>query len=214
MTFAALVTRVQVEGGADTTTSGVTAATVKARLNDRYRQLVSWSKWNMASVSLGMTVIGQAEYALPSNVVDLAAVKVGTTPYARAGQEDLWSLTAGRTRLGGDQGIFAPDYTAAGVHQIELYPVPTAAGDEITGLASVIPADLVNDSDIPIIPEDFHYAIAEGAVADLLAFVDERPEQAVYFEERFAKAVDGLTRRKNSRIGSGPSQVAVAGYHF
>lgn len=208
-----MVAAVRVEGGVDTTTGAVSEATVKGRLNARYRRMVVRAKWRRGQVSLGQTVTGQAEYNIPTDVAVLEGLMVDGDPFYRVGQTELWRLKAGQATVAG--GAFAPDFTSSGTERVELYPAPTTAGLAIEALATLRPSALSANGDTPIVPEEFHDAIVEGAIADLLARLDERLDQAPYFDQKFDAAVEELRRLKNSQTAGGNvSQVRVAGYHL
>ena len=209
MNLGELVTALRTEGGTD-----ATVAQAKSWLNDAHKRMVARAKWRMAQISLGTTVTDQAEYALDSDVVDLEGLLVGSAPYERASQRDLWKLKAGNATLSGPGGVYAPDFTSAGVRQIELYPAPEVDGTAISGLAALLPATLVADADVPIVPEDFHQALVTGAIAIALERQDERLAEAADFRTRFDQEVEMLRRRGNSLIGSGTVAIQVGGIPF
>lgn len=214
MTFAEMVTAVTVEGGVDTTTGQVTADQVKDRINARYRQMVATARYRMAQITIGPTVAGQAEYALEDDIVHVDGILVGALPYRRQSQTTLWRLRAGDARLSGRGGIFAPDFAGDGARQVELYPAPTDAGIVITALAALQPVALSGDNDEPIVPLDYQDAIVEGAIADFLTRLDERPDLAGVFEQKFTDKTEFLKRLQKSQLQSGPSQIQVGGYHI
>lgn len=195
-----------------------TTAQIDSALNQRYKVANARSKWRMAEVSLGTTVVDQAEYTLAATVKEIESgeILVGSSEFTSVGTADLWGLKSGRLGLNGDGGVFAVDYNAAGdPWQIELYPAPDTAGLAIKGLVPMLPAALTNGTDSPIFPDDLHEPIlVDGAIADLLSRFDERLDMAQWWEDRSNAAVEELRRRANRRGGGGPTQIQVAGYHF
>lgn len=213
MTLAEMVTAVRVEGGVDTTTGATSEATVKQKINQRYRRMVTKARWRRGIVSVGATKVGVAEYAIPYAVAELEGLMVDGGPVARIGQTELWRLKAGQASASGS--VFAPDFTWAGIEQVEIYPAPVQAGLAIEALATLHPDELVNDPDKPIVPEQFHPAIVDGAVGDFRALLDERLDQVPYFDQRFDAAVEELRRLKNSQTGGGNvAQIRVGGFHL
>lgn len=190
------------EGGFD-----ASEETVATWARDRYRRLLGESQWQRQEFSMGATVAGQARYPLSTFVVDVRKVRVGDAPYERASVEELWDVKYGTASF--STGVFVPGYSELEtLESIELYPVPTEGGDEITLLAAVLPVDLGLDTE-PRIPRDFDHVIVEGCIADGLARVDERLPEADRWEGLFAAGVEKLRRRRNSRVGSGPTRIRV-----
>ena len=207
MNLAELLSAVRDQGGFD-----VTETVATGWINDRHAALVARAKYLQKEVSLGTTVSGQGEYSLPdvANIVDLEGVLVGSAPYERVGQRYLWE----RKFRGGTGNVFAPDFTTSGTLQIELYPAPDEDGTAITALAAVQPSALAASEDVPVVPPDFHKVIVDGAMAIGLERIDERLDEADRYHQLFEAGVMELIRRRNSRIGSGPVQIQVAGKHF
>lgn len=208
MTLAQLRSAVKSQGGIDATDAEVDAA-----VNDRLGVMVAEAKWRMAEVVVGTTVAGQANYSLDDSIVDLKRVRIGQAEYAPAGQTEVWGLKSGRLWLSagfGEAGVFAPDWTSSGAAQVELYPAPAEDGETIYGLAALKPDTLAADGDVPGIPSDLHDPLADGTVAVFLRRLDERPDLAQVFEDRFQAGIVKLSRRRKSRVGSGPLQIRVA----
>jgi hypothetical protein len=213
VTFAELYAAVRDQGGFDSTSTGSSQADIAGWINQAYTRLVVRSKWRKAQVVIATTVADQAEYTLPATVEDIEeGILVGTEPWSAVGQETLWRLKNGNATA--DGGVWAGDYDDAGNPQIELYPAPDEAGVEVSALAVLKPVPLAVDADTPIVPEDFHDAIVDGAISTGLRRINERIGEADSFEARFREEVEGLRRRGNSRLSTGPVQVQVGGYHF
>lgn len=207
MTGAAVITAILDQGGFDV--SRTTALSWAQNRLDRANRRAEWKK---KTVSLGNTVADQAEYSIPSEVLVLKDVYIGTRPYVRVGPDRLAALK--HAEYSADY-VYAPDWTTGAVEQIEFYPVPSTSGDAITGVA-VVSADTLADSatEITAIPVEFHEEVlVDGSIATGLARLDERVGEADRFEARWEDAVERLRRLKVSRIGSGPSQFKVVGWH-
>lgn len=203
MTLRDIVQQARVEGGFDASED-----TVKGWALDRYRRLVGESQWLREEVPLVATEEDPSRYTLESRVVDVRAIKVGSSPYRRVSVEDLWDLKAGTASLG-STGVFAPGYSDMDtIEYVELYPQPVSSDGEAVALAAVLPTEIGMD-DSPRIPRDFDHVIVEGTIADGLARIDERLPEADRWEGMFAAGIEKLRRRRNSRIGSGPTRIRV-----
>lgn len=210
-----MVAAVRDQGGFDSSSSNVSAATILSWVNQRYRDLVAKSKWRKAMLALGPTVAGQAQYAIPENVVDVLSLRVDSSrPWGRTNVDGLWQLTASTSYLTGPApGVFVPNFEADDDQVIELWPVPETAGLDIDALCALLPAAL-ELADTPRVPEDFHESIVDGAIGMGMERIDERHDEAKPFNEKFDAATKELARRQSSRVGSGPTQIRVAGRHF
>lgn len=203
-----MVAAVTGQGGFDTSGGHVDEATVISWIEDYYRKLVARTQWRKAEISFGNTVAGQAQYAVPANVVDVRKIRVAGRPYRRVGIDDLDLLKAGEDTS--PRPVFAPAFEADADAVVELWPVPEA-GQAITSVAALLPPALSAGSSVPAVPEDFHQAIVDGAIAEGMRRIYQRHDDAQQYEQRFEDAVKELKRRANSRIGSGrPSWARVA----
>lgn len=213
MTYDELVAAVGSEGGFD-----VSEAVRGGWINEVHRKAVAESQWMMRTLELGPTVADTATYALPDDVVDLVGLFLqdatdDPTAWQRVSTEMLWSLKAGTSWVTGSGGVFGPTFDDDGTEQVELYPAPTTSGVTITSLAAMVPPLMVAGSS-PVIPEDFHGALKDGAIALGLLRIDERPDSAALFEARFQAMVVDLKRRKKSRVGSGTARMRVRGHDW
>jgi hypothetical protein len=212
VTFDELVTVVLEEGGFD-----VSRARAGGWVNEVHKRAVAESQWQMVSLSLGQTVADQATYDVPANAVDIVSLHLSgegePADWRRVSTMDMWALRAGRKHLAGSGGVFAPSFTAAGQAQIELFPGPVVEGLEITALAAISPVSMTPGM-APVVPDDLHGDLADGAIALGLLRMDERPDSAAAFEARLQRMVAKLARRKNSRIGSGTSRLKAFGYDW
>lgn len=208
MTLDELVAGVLGQGGFD-----VDPAMATSWLNEMYKTAVARSKWREETTSLGSTVVGQAQYDIPESVVDIVAITLdagaGLSDWQRIGTTDLWDVKTGRQFLRGTGGVFAPAFGPNGEKRVELYPVPTIAGTAITALVAVQAIAMVSGSDVPILPEDMHGALMDGAIALGLRRMDERSDSASVPADVYGGMVLELSRRKNSRVGSRPSRMRL-----
>jgi|SRR4051794_9291087 len=209
MLFESLISLVKVQGGFD-----VDDATAGGWVNEVHKEVVAAAQWMQAEESLGTTVAGQAEYDLAANIVDVVAISIdpgdgsGPGEWKLVGQREIWDLRGSRLWLRGSGGVFAPWFTSAAGKQIALYPAPSQSGLQIMALAALIPPDLTTGS-TPVIPEDMHSKLADGAVSLGLLRIEERPDLAQTFEDRKDAMITQLMRRKNSRIGSEPTRIKM-----
>lgn len=213
MTFDEIVDGVLAQGG-----FAVTRSVAGGWVNEVHRKAVADSQWQMRSLSLGPTVVDQAEYDIPERVVDIVGLYVvgdDGTPgdWRRISSTDLWNVKAGRSRIVREGGVFAAAFGDADEKRIELYPAPETAGLEITALAAMVPVAMSSGSS-PVIPDDMHGDLLDGAIALGLLRMDERADSAAAFDARFREMVGKLRRRKNSRVGSGTSRMKVYGYDW
>lgn len=192
MQFSELVAAVRDQGGFDSSSTGSTAAEIKSWINEAYKRMVVRARWRKAQVQLAVTVAGQDTYAVPDTVEDIIeGLEIDGEPVA-------W------------ESAYADDGTA----EIVLGTVPETAGVSITALAALSPPPLVADADVPIVPGDFHDAIVDGAIATGLRRVEERIAEADSYEGRYLSEIEGLRRRGNMRLNTGPVTLQVAGYRY
>lgn len=203
-----LIEQVREEAGFD-----VTVAAALRTMTQRHRKMVVRARLLRDAVELGPTILGQAAYTLPGEIVELEQLKVDGVLWRRAGARTLSELQGEIRRLVGSGGVYAQWPTAAGVEQVTLYPAPERAGLSLAGLAIVRPDDLTLAGS-PIVPAEYYEALVEGTVAALLARVDERLGDADRYEARFNAATEELRRMVLGRLRSGPGQIKVVGYHL
>jgi hypothetical protein len=207
--FATMTTAVVQQGGFDTDASNTPTATVESWINEKYRELVARSLWRKILVDLGPTVANQAQYAIDADIVDIRALRLDSgRRWLRVSTEQLFDLQSDDAWLSRAEGAYAPNFEADGDAVVELWPVPDTAGQAINTLSAVYPADLTG-ADVPKVPVDFHEAIVSGAIGLGLLRIEENAAAAAPYDLLFEAAVSRLTRRANSRVGSGPTQARV-----
>lgn len=216
-----MVTAVKSQGGFDSTSSATSDAVILSWLNARYFELCAESAYSQAQREFGPTVAGQAEYALPDDVVRVKSLRVnGSRPWIPLKLDDVWDLEAGAAQFTmGAVGGFAESFSetgtilAEGVPYVTLFPVPEEAGQTIKALCIVRPTPLsASDDTPPRLPDDFHEYVVEGAIAMGLRRDDEREDGAAPYEARFKEAIQRLAARQRKRVGRGPIQARVSGY--
>jgi hypothetical protein len=211
-----MITVVLEQGGFDTDRT-----TALGWLNEKYRIMVAVSRWREAATIIGTTVADQSTYPVPSEVAAITEGLIITTSdgimeFKGIGQRELWGLQSGRLSLSTSaEGRYADSFDDEGNWQLDLWPVPDTTGYEITAFCALNPTALVDtSSSVPIVPEDTHTALIEGAIALGKARIYERYDAADRDEARFTAVVDQLSGRKLSADNSGAVQALVYGKHF
>jgi hypothetical protein len=204
----------------DSTSTLSSDAVVRSWINDVVQEAVGEAKWLKKSLSLGPTVAGQSEYALPTDgttdatateVVDIVALNVDSSkPWLRISTQEMWELQAGASRLSWAAGAYAPNFQTDTDPVVELYPAPEEAGLTIEALAAVLPlniGDATSGATVLPLPDDVAGKIAvDGAIALGLTRLQEDTDPTP-FRARFLEGKAELKRRANTRIGSGPTRV-------
>lgn len=211
MTGQEIVDAVIEEGGFDTSSTGIDRATVSGWVSERYKDLVVRAKWRMAITTIATTVSGEANYPLDDAIVEVDEIKVGGVRYSAVGVEEMWDIDSALLELKpGFGGVFAPTYDDQGNTSIRLNPQPVTAGTVIAGLVVLQPAPFQDASSFtPAIPADLHRKLVDGAIAEGLAKVDERLNEAGFYEGRWEQTVDALSRRKRSRVSQPVTRLRV-----
>jgi len=109
-------------------------------------------------VVAGTTLTGTTRVALGTRTDILEVAKVYLNLATTVGFISLFDAAA----AGNELARIAPGQSAARYLAIEWFPVPTAAVVQTIDATRTI-FDLVNDTDEPLLPPDFHYVIALGA---------------------------------------------------
>lgn len=213
-TVVGLIERVLEEGGFDAPNSRALEW-----LTVRQRQMCARSRCYRKTISLGVTVNGQSDYALPAEVLELREVLVGGTLFGPMRHTDPAQGAKGWLWLGGEGGIAGRDDNSAGEPMLRLYPTPAPntpqvePGAEITIYAVCRPPDLAEYNDATLkVPTEYVDALVSGAIATGMLRMEARPDLAQAHETIFAAACGELLQATNRRFrGSGPAQIRVAG---
>ena len=204
------------EGGFDSTTAASSRDVIAGWLQEALSTMVAESQWSKASVDLGPSVVDVHEYVVPENVIDVRTLYVGGREYMRVGPSEMLELRVSDAYIAGGYGAFAPGYDSTGAAVVDIWPTPTEAGTAITALCSLAAVEMTADSDVPMVPVDFHQALVDKAIGTGYRRVYERHDEADRFDARFSNANPGsfgavqkLKRRANSRIGTGPQRIRI-----
>lgn len=208
MNYAELIATIKIPEGID-----VSDAQAGIWVNDRHKRLCVGANWTKRRQTLGTTVDGTSRYALDEDVTEIHELRVGTTPYTRAGTQSLWEVQGEASYVTGPGGVYSPMFDDTGGTFIELSPTPEDDGNDIEAIVTYTPADMTG-TDTPLPPADFHNVILEGAMADALASLDENLAAADRYEARFEAGIEKLRRRQNRRFGGGPHHIKIERVHY
>lgn len=213
MDFDELVDGVLQEGGFD-----VSRGVAGGWLNEMQKTAVADSEWLKTKLQLATTSPGQAEYDIPGNVAQimdlyLAGASGAPGDWQRVSTTQMWEIQGGRQALRGMGGVFAPTFGSVGEQRIELYPAPVEGGVPIVALVALIPPSM-DSGNVPVIPEDMHGDLKDGAIALGLLRIDERADSAASYEAKFQRMKQNLAKRAVKRVSGGASRMRVAGYDW
>jgi hypothetical protein len=201
--FSDLVSRLRVM-------SPMTEPEAKARLNQVHKRMVVDAEALTQSIPIAETVADQSVYELDPDIAQLLNVRIDGKRYVRKSVDEIEDLEASEAYSRGfPQRYFAPEFSGAGAGELRVYPTPTSAGLAITARAVMLPPDLVNDTDYPSLPSDFHEDLVDGAMATVLMRDDERLSDAFALEQRFERRIKELRGRMTRRVGSGPARIKL-----
>lgn len=182
------------------------------RFNAAHKTMINTARGLRKTLSAGVTTAGQAAYSVPAGILEVYELSVAGMPYGRARHVDQLLGALGRLTISGDGGgVFAPTASSSGVEQVQLYPIPSAAGNAISVFAAVR-APTLTVGDDPLVDDDMWDAIVDGALAKGRLRDDELFWSAQAFAQIFEQAVQMYTRRVARRYkGTGPSMIRVIG---
>ncbi len=177
----------------------VSAAEGLALLSERHQTMCVRAELLKPIIELGVTVAGQADYALPSNVAAVRRVmidgrKVRFVPEAESG--DVCA------------GGWAVAVSATAGQSVRFAPAPSEAGLPVSALVILRPPPL-EASDVPLVPEEFFRQLREGVSASLFAEDAEQAAVADRNEARFDTACEELRRQLRRARRSGPARIRV-----
>jgi hypothetical protein len=153
------------------------SARINQYLNDAQALVARRVQWyNEEAVQDTATVSGTATYAWPANFLRIRSLR-DTDRHVELRSVSLRDID----RSGASNG--APNYYALDGGNIHLYPTPDAVYNlELRYWSS--PSTLVNDTDVPSIPADWHRILWIWAVKECYAAEDD-PTTAGYWESQF-----------------------------
>lgn len=179
-------------------------ATALAWLLDRARVLNAEAAWLLSEMPF-IGVTGQLEYPLPADCVKTEALVVDGAPYQRATITQMDSL-----RACGSSARAYSDAAETGDHVFAVNPPLAAGANGTLRFLSDVAAPAAN-TETPPFPTDITPILADGAIAQGLARMDERFDSAGYFEARFTDGIARLRRRRHGRVGRGAVTIRVLG---
>jgi hypothetical protein len=204
MNFAQLGDVVKDQGGFD-----VARTMIDGWVNEVYKEVVAASGWLVATAPMDTTVADQQAYPMPDTIVEVEALRIGTSSsYDRVTTTEMWALESGDAVVSGGKPVFSQDFDEDGNRVVKLWPVPDTSGDTIIARASRIPSDLAG-TQVPIIPTDMHGRLAAGSIALGRARIDEREDQASYYEQKVAEAATALRLRRRSQVAGEGDRLAI-----
>lgn len=164
-----LVANVLNEAGFDATEDQAVQA-----LSRRHELMCSRSKCYRERIEVGPTVAGQGGYAVPARVVEIREIQVSKIPYGTGRHRDiaegalnyLW-LNGVYVAAGG--GIAQHDYDEGGNALINLFPVPTEAGESVTVYAVCRPEPLTLTGTAGVVvgnPVTFRFCFTNRVLTD------------------------------------------------
>lgn len=214
MTGQQIVTAILEQGGFD-----VDRPVALGWANEKYSSMVARARALKALVELGTTTNGDDTFAFPERGVSLLSLHVvyaqGAKEYVEGSLEQLVGIDTGRLRVPYREGVFVESFTEEGVRRIVLRPVPQEAGAPVIALVALRPLQLADsETSSPIVDEDVHDALVEGAIGLGLARLDENIAEADRYEGRYEAKVAELERREKMKVAPASAQMQISGYHF
>lgn len=207
-TVSALVNEILAQGSFDADTT-----TVLAWLNRRHKEMVNRARAYRKTLSLGSTVAGTQEYAVPAGVVEITAVTVAGVAWGKGRLTDISDDANGWLWLSGEGGVIVQDASTAGASMVALVPAPAATGNAILAPnAAVTPPDLLLDNSVALrVDDDLVEELLAGVFATALNRPNEaRPDLAAAQLQLFEAGCEKLRRRVTRRLrGSGPALIRL-----
>lgn len=157
-------TRVQRQFG-DESGNQINANDIVRWINDSMREIAH--KKDLFQVkATSAAVAQQAAYALPAGISKLYSVKykgIALQALSMAEADEL----IGSVDLTVAQGypVGTPSHYFMWANQINLYPAPDSAGNDITVYYTRVPTAVAADGDIPELPDEYHNRIVEYCLA-------------------------------------------------
>lgn len=182
-------------------------------INEAVADLCIRTEWTRATVNLGPTVAGQEDYDIPPEVNRVLKLSVGGVPYTRGSEAQKELLDLGDLRLRGRGGLFWSSFGPTGIEQVSLYPAPQSPGQPINALSVIYPEPMTEDTDEPPVPREFRSAILDWVCAYAQGYQEDGLEARAFFQQEFDRKASSLKALRNSRVGRGPAQMQIAGYH-
>jgi hypothetical protein len=205
------VDRVITEGGFDSTSTNTPRSIITAWVSTQINEALARSKFRKQMREIGPTIAGQSQYAVPSDVVDMRYAVIAGRIWRVVSMDDFIDLKVGlRSRRAGVPGVIAASFEADADAVIDLYPTPDQGAQTITAVVAVTVGDLTDETKELPLPLDVQSRIAiDGAIGLGHQRLEEDAESAAPYLQRFEEGVAMLSKRTNTRIGSGPGQIQI-----
>ncbi len=169
-------------------------ADVKAAINRGYRETADVCEWKEASTSLSLTA-NTTYYDLSS----LIHTRLLTVKRIYNDQTSGWLKARDvrdfdETRYQWEDITGEPSqFIIRGLWWLRFDRYKTATSGTVAVYYTEIPTDLSADGDTPGFPQEFHYALVDFAVADLL-FQDAETKKGMKYWTRYKAIEEGLRR--------------------
>ena len=195
-------------------------ATLLGWLNGAHRLMVARSKcYRRRTVIVGGTVANQADYDLPSDVLEIHEVDVAGVRFGRASRGEV--VDAGNSQAlfvsQFGEGVIAQGAANAGEETLTIYPTPDTGGLEIALFGPVRAPELTvsgvggaGATNSPVVPAEFFAPLVHKAAATGLKRTESRQNEASGYDQEFSDACDELRRWARRRWNTGPSRVHIA----
>lgn len=176
-------------------------AAVKESINKGLREIADATEYNETNDTLEL-VAGQYAYdiasALTSNLLSVkACYNDQTKRWMRSGAVREWDAEFWKW----EAAVGEPDqFTLRGLLWIELDRAVSATAGTVTVYFTYLPNDLSANGDTPGFPQEFHLALVDFALYDLLC-QDREPKKALFYWERYKAWQEALKRYVDQRTG-------------
>jgi hypothetical protein len=175
-------------------TSPEAATRINAEINDRYREVVTSVNLTRTRRSLiamntasGQSTITTAGVAKLLDVFDPVILR---RPLNEVSQNQIRLMDAS-SQVVGTPYMYAIEKHQNDTVTIRLFPQPTGVS-QLQADCVVSGTDLVNDTDIPTFPNDYHDVLVHGVLADEYAKLEKTQPLAEREEAKFEKRLSEL----------------------
>lgn len=178
-----MISEIQDHGFEDTSVERITGF-----LNDSYYDIASRQPWPFLEKSTTVnTTVGNDTLAVPADFDKALRLVIDAQGQILdpARLDDVTSRFAGNLNFTGLPFLY---YFIGDT--VKLYPIPDAVYT-VTVRYLAVPAELVNNTDSPILPKKHHRAVVLGALVDAYRMEDDN-ENASIFEGQFEKRLQTM----------------------
>ncbi len=180
-----------------------TVAQVKEAINKGQREISDATEWYETSDTIALTA-SQYVYDLTDAVAGLSPLPLSVKA-CRNDQTLRWMRpttvreldTAGLQRW--ETSVGEPDmFAIRGLYWLQFERAVSSTAGTVTVFYSALPADLSANGDTPAFPQEFHLALVDFALYDLLC-QDRENHKAIYFWEKYKTREEKLKRYVQQR---------------